>query len=460
MPADRPAPGPPAELAAFRERHPEIAAVDAIFADVCGIFRGKRCPIDAAAKLYDPGLAIAGSAVLLDVTGESHDPGGHGFSDGDPDCLALAVPGTLQPVPWANRPLAQVLLCLHQADGGPYPLDPRNVLRRVAARFDALGLRPVVACELEFYLIDRRRGRDRAPRPPVSPLTGERDRAAQVYGMTEVDAYAAFLDDVADACAAQRIPAGAASAEYAPGQFEINLRHVEDPLAAADHAVLFRRAVPAVARRHRMRATFMAKPFPAAAGNGLHLHVSLLDRDGRNVFDDGGGQGSDRLRQAIGGVLATLPEAMAIYAPNVNSYRRFQPNLFVPTAPSWGYENRTTAIRVPLGDGQDRRLEFRLPGADANPYLTLAAVLAGIHHGLVNAVDPGPACTGNAAAALDPRLPFRPREALSALAEASVLPGYLGEAYCRLYRLCKAGELDRFEATISPREYDWYLLAD
>jgi glutamine synthetase len=448
------------ELAAFRERHPEIVAVDAIFADLCCIFRGKRCPIDEAAKLYDPGLAIAGSSVLLDVDGECYDPGGYGFSDGDPDCLARVVPGTLRPVPWADRPLAQALLCLYDADGGPYPFDPRNVLRRVVGRFDELGLRPVVAFELEFYLIDRRLGPDRAPQPPISPLTGERDRATQVYGINEVDAYAGYLQEVADSCAAQAIPAGTASAEYAPGQFEINLRHVTDPLAAADHAVLFRRAAQAVARRHDLRATFMAKPYASAAGNGMHLHVSLLDRDGRNPFDDGGPQGSDRLRHAIGGVLATLPEAMAIYAPNVNSYRRFRPNLFVPTAACWGYENRSTAIRVPLGGGADRRLEFRLPGTDANPYLTLAAALAGMHHGLVETLDPGPAATGNAATALDPRLPFRLRDALAALAEAAVLPGYLGAEYCRVYHLCKTSEFDRFAAAISPREYEWYLLAD
>jgi len=444
------------ELAAFRERHPEIGAVDAIFADLSCIIRGKRLPMDQAEKLYDPGVGFAGSSFLLDVDGESRDPGGRGISDGDPDCLARAVPGTLQPVPWAERPLAQVLLSFHEADGTPYGVDPRHVLDRVVARFEALGLRPVVALEIEFYLIDRERGPERAPQPPISPLTGARDRAAQVYGMNEVDAYAALIADIGDACAAQAIPAGAAAAEYAPGQFEVNLGHVADPVAAADHCVLLRRAVQAVARRHGVRATFMAKPYAARAGSGLHLHVSLRDGDGRNVFD-----GDDAaLRHAIGGLLATLAEATAIYAPNLNSYRRFQPNLFVPTAASWGHENRTTAVRVPLAQGADRRLEFRFPGADANPYLALAAALAGIHHGLEHRLDPGAAADGNAATERDPRLPLRPRAALDALAAGTVLPDYLSAEYCRLYRLCKLGELDRFEQSISPREYDWYLLAD
>lgn len=449
-----------AELAAFRERHPDITAVDAIFADLCCVTHGKRLPMDQAERLYDPGLGFAGSSFLLDVDGESRDPGGHGISDGDPDCLARAVPGTLRPVPWAEPPLAQVLLAFHEADGSPYGFDPRNLLARVVARFDALGLRPVVAFEIEFYLIDRERAPGQAPRPPISPLSGVRDRAAQVYGMNEVDAYAALIADIAAACAAQGIPAGSASAEYAPGQFEINLGHVADPVMAADHCVLLRRAVQAVARRHGVRATFMAKPYAERAGSGMHLHLSLGDGDGRNVFDDGDASGEAVLRHAIGGLLATLPEATAIYAPNRNSYRRFRPNLFVPTAPSWGYENRTAAVRVPLAQGPDRRLELRFPGADANPYLTLAAALAGVHHGLERGLDPGPPATGNAGRALDPLLPLRLRAALDALAAGTVLPDYLGRAYCDVYRLCKLGELERFEQTIGPREYDWYLLAD
>ena len=190
--------------------------------------------MDQAERLYDPGVGFAGSSFLLDVDGESQDPGGHGISDGDPDCLARAVPGTLRPVPWAESPLAQVLLSFHQADGTPYGFDPRNVLDRVVARFDALGLRPVVAFEIEFYLIDRHRGPGQAPQPPISPLTGVRNRAAQVYGMNQLDAYAGLIAEVSEACAAQAIPAGATSAEYAPGQFEINLAHVADPVKAAD----------------------------------------------------------------------------------------------------------------------------------------------------------------------------------------------------------------------------------
>jgi len=449
---------PQAEVAAFLRDHPETRALDAIFADLCGIVRGKRYPIDEADKIFAEGLGFPGSAMLLDVLGESHDPCGRGFSDGDPDVLAKAVPGTLKPVPWAPRPLAQVLLAFHEPDGAPYAFDPRNVLARVAARLEALKLRPVVAFELEFYLIDPRRTAEGGPQPPVSPLTGTRDDATQVYGMGDVDAFDAVLEDIARACAAQDVPSGAISAEYAPGQFEINLGHVADPVMAADHCVLFQRAVKGVARRHGYQATFMAKPYPREAGSGMHLHISLLDAEGRNVFDGGpAGPASDTLRHAVGGILAGMPEAMAILAPNRNAYRRFQPNIFVPIRRSWGFENRSVALRIPLGKGSARRIEHRVAGADANPYLALATALAGIHHGIATEADPGPPDSGNAGHAFDDGLPWRPRRALEALRDGHLLRDYLGPDYVDAYVACKLAEMDKFEAQPSPLEYRWYL---
>lgn len=450
------------EVAAFLRNHPEIRAVDAIFADLCGVVRGKRCPIDQIDKIFDPGLAFPGSAHLLDVLGENHDPCGRGFSDGDPDVLARAVPGTLKPVRWAPRPLAQVLLGFHEPDGQPYAFDPRNVLARVAARLHELDLRPVVAFELEFYLIDPQRRPDGAPQPPLSPMTGLRDDATQVYGMADVDAFDELLEDVTRACAAQEVPTGAISAEYAAGQFEINLGHVADAVLAADHCILFQRAVKGVARRHGLQATFMAKPYPETAGSGLHLHISLLDRAGNNAFDGGdAGPASPLLTQAVGGILATLPEAMGILAPNPNAYRRFQPNIFVPLQRSWGYENRSVALRIPLGAAAARRIEHRMAGADANPYLALAAALAGIHHGITERLDPGPPAAGNAGEAFDPGLPWRSRRAFEALRDgAPILRRYLGDAYIDAYAACKLAEMDKFEAQPSPLEYRWYLQSD
>lgn len=450
----------PKEVADFLKAHPETAAIDAIFSDLSGVVRGKRYPIAQAAKLFGDGVAFPASVFLLSAFGESQDPEGRGFSDGDPDELAKVIPGTLQPVPWAEQPIAQVMLTLEAMDGTPYPFEPRNVLKSVLARVAELKLRPVVAFELEFYLIDRERGPGGAPRPPRSPVTGQRDLATQVYGMAAVDDFAGFLEEVAAACTAQGVEIGATSSEYAPGQFEINLQHLDDPLKAADHCVMFKRAVQGVARRHGVQATFMSKPYLESSGSGLHLHISLLDQKGRNVFDGGEERASETLLHAMGGILDLMPESMAILAPNPNAFRRFRPNIYVPVSRSWGYENRSTALRIPIGGGAARRIEHRVAGADANPYLVLATALAGLHHGITNRIDPGPPCPGNAGEQLDPGLPFRPLRALDRMAEGKVLPGYFGAEYLRTYVACKTKEVESFESHIGPVEYDWYLMAD
>ncbi len=450
----------PKEVSDFLKAHPETAAVDAIFSDLSGVVRGKRYPVAHAAKLFGEGVAFPASVFLLSASGESQDPEGRGFSDGDPDELAKVIPGTLHSVPWAERPIAQVLLTLEAMDGTPYPFEPRNVLRKVLARVAELKLRPVVAFELEFYLIDRKRGLGGAPRPPRSPVTGQRDQATQVYGMAAVDDFSDFLEEVTRACSTQGVQIGATSSEYAAGQFEINLQHLDDPLKAADHCVMFKRAVQGVARRHGMQATFMAKPYLETSGSGLHLHISLLDDKGRNVFDGGKDLASETLLHAMGGILELMPESMAILAPNPNSYRRFRPNIYVPVSRSWGYENRSTALRIPIGGGAARRIEHRVAGADANPYLVLATALAGLHHGITNKTDPGPPCPGNAGEQLDSGLPFRLHRALDRMAESSILPPYLGADYPRTYAACKAKELESFEAQIAPVEYAWYLMAD
>jgi glutamine synthetase len=451
---------PADEADRFLAANPDIETVDALFVDLSGVMRGKRYPIAQLGKLMDGGIAFPGSVFLLDTAGVSHDPCGLGFSDGDPDSPAVVAPGTLKRVPWSDPPGAQVLLRFLEKDGGPFRFEPRTVAQRVLEQVHALGLRPVVAFELEFYLLDPNRAPDGTPQAPISPLTGQRDTDTQVYGMNEVDAYAGFLEEVRAACAVQDVPTGAISAEYAPGQFEINLQHLDDPLLAADHCVLFKRIVKGVARRHGLQATFMAKPYAENTGSGLHLHTSLLDKNGKNVFDGGKQRASATLKHALGGILAQMPDAMGIYAPNVNSYRRFKPNLFVAVRRSWDFENRSVALRIPQGAAAARRIEHRIAGADANPYLVLAALLAGLHHGITGEVDPGPPSEGNAGESYDPGLPFRPRRAFERLAEPNGLDPYFGREYLDLYAACKLAELDSFEAEISPAEYRWYLQAE
>lgn len=445
---------------AFIAAHPEIEFVDGIFADLCGIIRGKRYPIEDLHKIMTRGITIPASVFLLSVTGSTHDPLGMGISDGDPDSLLVPIEGMLKPVLWAERPLAQVYMTMRDPKGGPSWIDPRNVLARVVERFAEMGLTPVVALELEFYLIDKERTRFGAPRPPISPRSRQRETATQVYSITELEAFAGLLADITAACDAQEIPYGAITTEYAPGQFEINLDHVPDPLLAADHAVLLKRAVKGCARRHDLQATFAPKPFPEESGSGLHAHVSLIDEQGRNVLDDGDGGASLMLRHAIGGCLEMMPASMAIFAPNPNGFRRYRANTFVPVSRTWGIENRSAAVRVPMGDAKSRRIEHRIAGADANPYLALAAILASMHHGIAREIDPGPPSTGNLGMEVDPEIPNRPYRALDVLEGSAVMQDYFGADYLEAYVTTKRAEMDEFYEQLSPTEYAWYLQAD
>ena len=289
------------------------------------------------------------------------------------------------------------------------------------------------------------------------PRADSLETLGQVYRLEEVEEAQTLLGEVLRSCRAQGIAASVITSEYAAGQFEINLRHVPDAVVAADQCVMFRRLVRAVARRHGARASFMAKPFLEQTGSGMHLHLSLLDERGVNCFDDGAAAGTPALRHAIGGLLQGLPDAMALYAPNVNAFRRFVPGTFVPVNPSWGYNNRSVAVRVPAGKSAARRVEFRVPGADANPYLVLAAVLACVRHGLDSRLDPGPAATGNACAEADASLPLEWHDAIRRLRGSQLMRDALGPEYVDLYCEAKRLEARKFFDHIGPREYEWYL---
>ncbi len=444
-------------LSALLSAHPEIEFVDAVIADIAGTLRGKRIPAADAMKLFESGMQIPSDLHLMDVRGEMMNPMGRGFSDGDPDGNAWPISSTVMQVWGAVPPRAQMLMDFRDAKGEPLAHDPRAILQRVLARFKELNLTPVAAHELEFYLIDLKRDAAGRPLPPVNPLSGARENTNSVYGIEDLDRYRAFLTALKEAAAMQRIPLSAASKEYAPGQFEANLHHQEDALAASDHAIFLKQAVKAAALVQNCQATFLAKPYPAKAGSGQHIHVSLRGKDGRNVFDNGTEEGSEVLRFAVGGLAALMPECMAFFAPNLNDYRRFAPDMFAPVNRRWGVNNRSAGLRVPIGPASSRRIEHRAAAADANPYLVMAAVLAGIHHGIVHRIDPGPPSSGNVSHEPSAVLPFSLEDALKSLEDAKVIPSYFGEEGAQLYRLTKAEELRRFRKIISAEEYEWYL---
>lgn len=448
------------EALKFLETNPDIAAIDVLLPDSCGILRGKRLPAASVSKLFTEGCSFPGSIYAMDITGETIDATGLSWDDGEADRPCIPVPGTLQRIPWLRKPTGQVLLSMLDNDGDPFFAAPRTLVERLKGRLAELGLTAVVAVELEFYLLDSDWGEEDVPRPPLSPTSGVRQSTTQVYGMNELYDFDHVLDEIHETARSQGIPADTAVAEYGPGQCEINLHHVHDAVAAADYAVLFKRIVRGVAAKHKLDATFMAKPYPQHAGSGMHIHISLLDRDGRNVFEtDPPGEpcGSELLRFAIGGLADSMAGAMALFAPNANSFRRFQVESYAPTAPTWGVNNRTTALRIPVGPPGSKRVEHRVAGADANPYLAVAAVLAGVLHGITNHIDPGPPTVGNGYAKTPASLPGNWVTALDAFEESRVFRDLFGERFVHVFLETKWAERDKFFAYVTPLEYEWYL---
>ncbi|ODS61384.1 MAG: gamma-glutamylputrescine synthetase [Arenimonas sp. SCN 70-307] len=446
----------PAEDAATLAQLRDCEQIDLLLPDMNGLLRGKRISRDALEKAYKDGVCLPMSLVATDITGNTVEETGLGYDIGDEDRICRPVPGSLRPVPWQPRPSAQLLLQMEDGAGGMFEVQPREVLRRVLAQYQALGLTPVVAVELEFYLLDNQVDDRGHPQVARNPATGERNHSTQVYYIQDLDDYREFTDEVAAACRAQGIPADTAVAEYAPGQFEINLKHRADALQACDDAIMLKRAIKAVATRRGLLASFMAKPFADQAGSGAHIHASVLDADGRNIFACEPSAPSDALRHAVAGLQAASRDCMLMFAPHANSYRRFVLNAFVPLNDAWGFNNRTVAMRIPHSDAANVRIEHRIAGADANPYLVTAAVLAGMLQGLQDKGDPGPPTVGNAYEQGEARELFW-RDTLKDFMASDFVVRHFGERFRHIYGQQKLKELRSFQREVTSLEVDWYL---
>ena len=446
-----------AEAQAFLDANPDIQSFHLIWTDLCGVQRGKILRRDELVPAWRDGRFFPISAMVLDVTGQDVVETGMVWNDGDRDLLLWPVPGTLRRIPWANEPSAQFIAVMHELDGTPQLCDPRNLLSTVVDKFTAQGLTPVAAVELEFYLVDREAALSGKPQPPANLLNGSRPQHLQAYLLQDLDDFAPFFTDLYAMAEAQDLPAKTLISEYSPGQMEIVLRHRADVLKAADEGMMLKRLIKAVAERHGLAATFMAKPYAERTGSGMHIHVSVADENGKNLFAADDPQENQMLMHAVGGLKNTLSEAMLIWAPNANSYRRFRRNSYAPVAANWGINNRTVSVRIPAGNPETCHIEHRPSGADANPYLVLAAVLAGIHHGITEQVDPGAPVVGNGYEKRAKRIPLHWHAAIDALWKAPVMKQYLTETVIDVFCTLKEIEADRFNAEPPPQDFEWYL---
>ena len=444
------------EFEDFVKQHKKIKYLDVILGDLSGIIRGKRIPISDADKIFKSGVQFCYSTFLLDTSGYCPDAEGRGFTDGDPDANYYPVKNTLSIIPWHKDSVAQVLITIQDDSRYSSIVDPRNVLAKVWDNFSKLKLYPRVAFELEFYLIKRRNKLDENPTPPISKRNKRQSEGTQVYGMSELDDFYDFLEEINKFCKIQNIPASTASSEFAPGQFEINLNSTTNLLKAADDSVLLRRLVKETAIKHGYEATFLSKPYLGEAGSGMHLHLSLYDKNKKNVFSKNKLK-NKYLLHAIGGLQKTMYECMAIFAPNINSYRRFLPDQFVPVNYSWGPNNRSVAFRIPVSNDEATRIEHRVAGAEANAYLVLSSILSGIMHGFKNKITPDKPHIDNACDNPDKAMPLNINDALTKLENSKVMNKYLTKEYVKIYVDLKRKEQESFHAEISNIELKWYL---
>lgn len=440
-----------AEFEAYVNTYGEPERIELMLCDINAVLRGKWLPGDQVAKFKQGAVRLPLSTYAPNIMGYEVEETGLGSWVGDPDGIIVPVLGTLKPVPWANGNVAQVLVEMTGEDGEISALSPRSRLQETVARCHAKGLHPVVATELEFYVIKKRESDHLPPEPPDGLPE------AQNYDLEVLNQSEAILTEILEAAKMQGIATDTLIAEYGPGQFEANFLHTDDVLGAADTALLFKRLVIGVVNTHGLEATFMAKPYAEEPGNGMHVHASVLDDDGNNIFaSDVEDTASDTLKKAVAGVLHTMRDMQAVFAPHMNSYRRFEPGAFSPTAPNWGIDHRGAGIRLPETMGKGARLEHRIAGADVNPYLVLSAILGGMQYGLENDLPLPPPVDADDTGETE-ALTHDWRAAVTAFEASQFAQDVFGTEYHHIYTAIRQNEIKALTSLITEVEYRYYL---
>ena len=432
-----------------------IEDIECITPDLAGVPRGKMMPSSKFAS--NPSLALPSALYRHTISGDyPEETGNFRYEPRDSDLKLVPDLSTLSVVPWESDPTAQVICDIVGSTGENVPYTPRNVLKNVVRMYKERGWKPVVAPEIEFYLV----AMNDDPDYPLHPPKGRSGRAilgGQGYSIAGINEFDELIDDIYHFSEKQGLEIDTLIHEEGPAQLEINLRH-GDPVELADQVFMFKRTIREAALKHGIYATFMAKPMQGQAGSAMHIHQSVVEIDtGKNVFSNPDGSASKEFFHFIGGMQAYVPKTLVMMAPYVNSYRRLTPEMSAPVNNAWGYDNRTTAFRVPVSDAAARRVENRLPGSDANPYLALAASLGCGLLGIMNGIEPS-APTEDTANEGSIDLPRGLLEAVSLLESDSALADVLSAEFIGLYAGVKRGEFETFMQVISPWEREFLLL--
>ena len=432
-----------------------IEDIECITPDQAGVARGKMMP----SKKFTSNTSLAlPSAVFMTTISGGYPEDGNGFRypEDDGDLKLLPDLSTLTVVPWEEDPTAAVICDLVHQDGRSVEFTPRNVLKRVLAAYDERGLKPVVAPEIEFYLVRKNPDPDYPLTPPVG-RSGRPIGGGAGYSIAGVNEFDELIDDIYHFSERQGLEIDTLIHEEGAGQLEINLRH-GNPIELADQVFMFKRTIREAALKHEIYATFMAKPIQGQPGSAMHIHQSVVDKKtGRNIFSAEDGSETDAFFHFIGGMQKHVPNALVMFAPYVNSYRRLTQQASAPVNNKWGYDNRTTAFRVPRSDPAARRVENRIPSSDANPYLALAASLACGLVGMNNKIkaEPPVLTTANAD---EIDLPRGLLEAVGLFEDDTELGAILGKSFAATYTAIKRAEFETFMEVISPWEREYLLL--
>ena len=448
---------PAHQLSTWLKQH-QITEVECIVSDLTGIARGKISPTNKF--LAEGGMRLPESVLLQTVTGDFVEDEIYYdlLDEADIDMFCRPDPEAIFLVPWAIEPTAMVIHDTYDKRGNPVELSPRNVLKRVLRLYTQKGWTPIVAPEMEFYLTKRSSDPDFPLEAPIG-RSGRPESGRQSFSIDAANEFDPLFEDVYDWCEAQGLDLDTLIHEDGPAQMEINFRH-GDALTLADQITVFKRTMREAALKHNVAATFMAKPITDEPGSAMHIHQSVVDSEsGRNIFVNEDGSMSELFLNYIGGLQKYIPKVLPMFAPNVNSFRRFLPDTSAPVNVEWGEENRTAGLRVPPSSPEAMRVENRLPGADANPYLAIAASLLCGYLGMVEKIEPSAPVQGRAYERRSLRLPITIEDALAAMENCEVLEQYLGRKFVQGYVAVKRTEHENFKRVISSWEREFLLLS-
>ncbi len=442
----------PGSIQTFLSEH-RIQEVECVIPDMTGIARGKILPKDLF--LNSGHMRLPKSVLLNTVNGQQPDNTAF-VGDTDPDMVCVPDLATARVVPWAAEQVAVIIHDCEEFDGTPVALSPRSVLRRVLRLYEAKGWAPVVAPEMEFYLVARQQNPHEPLQPPLG-RSGKPEAGRQSYSIDAVNDFDPFFLELSRFCEVHRLGVETLIHEAGAGQMEINFTH-GNAMDLADRVFLFKRTVRETALRHGIFATFMAKPMESEPGSAMHIHQSILDaQTGHNIFSDAGGAVTPAFHHYVAGLQRYVPLLMPMLAPYVNSYRRLARNMSAPINVQWGYDNRTCGIRVPESDAANRRLENRVPGVDVNPYLAMAATLACGYLGMVEQNQPTAPMTSSAWA-MDHELPSHMEDSIRRMRECEALREVLGGAFIDAFLAVKEVEYATYNRVISSWEREHLLL--